>query len=316
MAKQKRKRNGCFGLLCLLLIVGCIVMAASLVLNGSRSKQTGSLYEGIPHSAEGVETFLIVGVGDDEEERENTGLTDTIMLAVVDKAAQSVQILQIPRDTYVGDITPTGKINAIYNRGDDALYHGLEGLSKRIYEMFLIPIDHYVLMDMSDFSNIIDAIGGIPMTVEQEMSYGGVTVYPGEQVLDGEHALVFVRTRNIYDTGDLGRVTAQRQFLEAFAEKIQSMGLKEIIQILPSVMSSIKTDLSLWDMLTLYLSVGTVDLEDLYMTMPPGEPAMINGQSVYLLYPEETAAMLNESFRPYEEDVSASQLGLPYTQYS
>ena len=47
-------------------------MAASLVLNGSRSQQTGSLYEGIPHSAEGVETFLIVGVGDDEEERENT----------------------------------------------------------------------------------------------------------------------------------------------------------------------------------------------------------------------------------------------------
>ena len=78
---------------------------------------TGSLYEGIPHSAEGVETFLIVGVGDDEEERENTGLTDTIMLAVVDKAAQSVQILQIPRDTYVGDITPTGKINAITTAG-------------------------------------------------------------------------------------------------------------------------------------------------------------------------------------------------------
>ena len=45
-------------------------------------------------------------------------------------------------------------------------------------------------MDRSDSSNIIDAIGGIPMTVEQEMSYGGVTVYPGEQVLDGQHALV------------------------------------------------------------------------------------------------------------------------------
>ena len=46
------------------------------------------------------------------------------------------------------------------------------------------------------------------------------------------------------------------------------------------------------------------------MMMPPGEAAMIDGQSVYGLYPEETAAMLNESFRPYGEEVDASQLDL------
>lgn len=292
-----------------MLIACCVLVVGAILLTGQKSP-VGDLYAGMGSSLEGVETFLVVGIGDNEEERESTRLTDTIMLAVLDKAAQSMSILQIPRDTYVGDVTPTGKINAIYNRGEDAEYHGLEGLSRRIYEMFRIPIDHYVLLDMKDFSTIIDSIGGIPMTVEEEMSYKGVTVYPGEQVLDGEHALVFVRTRNIYASGDLGRVSAQRVFLKAFAEKLQSLGVREIIQVLPSVMQAVDTDLSLVDLLTLYLSVGGMDLADLSMMMPPGEAAMVDGQSVYGLYPEETAAMLNESFRPYGEEVDASQLDL------
>ena len=63
---------------------------------------------------EDVVSFLICGI-DDEEGRGLGERTDLIMYVTFDIKAGKVDILQIPRDTYVEN-TPTNKINAVYGR--------------------------------------------------------------------------------------------------------------------------------------------------------------------------------------------------------
>jgi len=300
--------------LCLFLIVCCLFMVFTVLLLGPKDSvihESDTEQQISAQIGDDLETYLIVGIADDENERESTRLTDTIMVVSVDRQHNSIRILQIPRDTYVGNLTPTGKINAIYNRPESAAYHGLEGLSRRIEELFCLKIDHTVTLDMANFADIIDAMGGISMNVEQQMSYRGVTIYPGEQILDGEHALLFVRTRNIYQNGDLGRVSAQRQFLSAFADKVRSMKKLEMIRILPSVMRSIETDLSIWEMMRLYRDVSDIGADGILSMMPPGDSVTVNGQSVYQLRREETAALLNTYFRPDGKPKEAFELILP-----
>ena len=114
--------------------------------------------------------LLVVGVSDDPDERESTRLTDTIMVVSVNIEDQKVNILQIPRDTYVGEETSTHKINAIYAQNPDHL--GLRWFGRpepMIYDQFQVTIDHYVTIQMDGFRDMINAIGGVTMDVPVDM---------------------------------------------------------------------------------------------------------------------------------------------------
>lgn len=305
--KKKRLRNTILTLLSVA-VVAVVVWNSSLFSGG-----LGSLFAGIgtPSALKGkLTTFLVAGIGDDESERSSTNLTDILMLVQVNKADEQIQILQIPRDTYVGDITPTGKVNAIYNRDDSWDYHGMEGLSKRLNEMTALPIDHYVTMKMDGFKDIIDAIGGVEMDVPADMSYKGVHVSAGRQTLDGKEALLVVRTRNIYSSGDLGRVGTQQLFMKAFLEQCKSIGLSEMTAAMPAAFGAIHTDLSAAQALACYNEMKDYDLSSIAIETIPGESAMVGGQSVYLVDGSAAAELLNEKFRPFSNPVDLSELSI------
>lgn len=261
------------------------------------------------HIRDKVNTFLVVGISDDESERESTALTDTILLAQIDFEKNKVSILQIPRDTYVGgEVTPTGKINAIYNRNEEWDYHGLAGLSQKIHEMFQIEIDHYVTMKMDGFADIVDSIGGVPMNVPVDMELNGTVVKAGQQTLNGKQAIAVVRTRNVYSNGDLGRIETQRAFLSAFANQCLNLGTAQMMGLIPKCFESVNTDLTAMDAVEYYKAVKDLDLSNVSVMTVPGEAASYGDQSVYSVYPEHTAQMLNQYFRPYSDSVPASQL--------
>lgn len=258
---------------------------------------------------EKVVTFLVLGIGDDENERENTELTDTIMVATVDLEKKQVNVLQIPRDTYVGRETTTGKINAIYKQKPDIWdYAGLKGLTQMIYEMFQLNIDHYVTITMDAFQEVIDLIGGVEMDVPTEMELNGTYVKAGRQTLSGEQAIAVVRTRNVYANADLGRLDTQKIFLSALVQKCLNLGVGEMTKLVPTMMRSISTDLTAADMLEYYDLIQGLDLGNIQIATVPGDGAMVDGQSVYSVYTQQTADLLNENFRPYSDDVLADEL--------
>jgi LCP family protein required for cell wall assembly len=106
---------------------------------------------------------------------------------------------------------------------------GIEGMRDAAEGITGLQIQYYVLIDMQGFSDLIDALGGVTMTVENRVPMGAghdeegnevaITewIEPGTQVLDGYHALWYARSR--YETSDYDRMQRQAQLQEAMLQQ-------------------------------------------------------------------------------------------------
>ena len=226
-------------------------------------------------------TIMLMGV---DQRKDDVGRSDTLMVVSLDAKNDQVSLLSIPRDTRV-KIKKHGfdKINAAYA-------YGGHKLTQSTVENFLgIPIDHYVIVDTSSFSKIIDAVGGVDIDVEKRMEYedpwddnGGLVIdlKPGMQHMNGATAITYVRYRD--EEGDAGRVRRQQKFMRACADKLSS---PSIVTKLPDVINearrAVKTDLSVGDMISIAAVLKSADDADggLKTGIVPGRWLYIDGVS-------------------------------------
>jgi len=313
----------------LIIVVGGIVIAGMIFLNQAPLQEVNSETESVVTISEEVKTpmefsekslnILVLGIADDEEYRESTKMTDVIMVVNMDFEASQMSILQIPRDTFVGNYTDNYKINSVYKSPSDYTYSGIDGLANIIYDMFKINIDHYVTMQMDGFSDIVDAIGGVtmdvPTTLQTGSKFGKITVEEGLQTLNGQQALVVVRNRYAYANADLGRLDTQKLFLQAFAKEVKSLSLAEMASLIPSVIKCCSTDLTISQVLNYYNELHDINMDDIVAVTIPGTGGMYNTHSVYSPYAQQTAYILNEYFRPYSPDVPVEELNIQTISY-
>lgn len=256
---------------------------------------------------EGQFTVLCLGF---DEDRSNT---DVMMLFLFDIIDKKINILQIPRDCYVPDYTSseTAKINSVYGFGDSEMIP-IQRVVDAVRDNFGIPIDRYITTGCDDIVDMVDLIGGIPINLPEDVFYSyDKIIYAGEQVLDGEHAELFVRARKGYTEGDLGRVKAQRLFLAAAMQKALDMGSIKMTKFLSEVHKKglIATDLTLKEMSILSDFGGLMDLDDVSVHMVPGEAVENhNGYDVYSIHKQATVDLLNKYFRPYQTDLNYDDL--------
>lgn len=157
--------------------------------------------------------------------------TDSMIIARVDPATRSVDLLSIPRDLYVpiAGTSRSTRINSAFN-GEG----GEQRLVDTIEEYFDIPIHHYVEINFVGFQDVVDALGGVPIWFDQPMrdAGSGLDVVAGCHILDGFQALAFARGRNVEffsdghwqkdGTGDLGRTSRQQYFISRVANAAAS----------------------------------------------------------------------------------------------
>ena len=260
---------------------------------------------------EGQFTVLCLGF---DESRSNS---DVMMLFHFDIVNDKINILQIPRDSFVPDYTcsENGKINSVYTLGDESLIP-IQRTVDAVRDTFGIPIDRYITTGCDDIVDMVDLIGGIPIDLPEDVFYSyDKILYAGEQVLNGEQAELFVRARKGYIEGDIGRVKAQRIFLAAAMEKALDMGTVELTKFLTEVYNKgyIGTDLTLQEMSILSDFGSKMDLDDVTVHMVPGEAVDdYNGYSVWSIHKDATVDLLNEYFRPYQPDLTYD--ALPITE--
>ncbi|MGO1590560.1 LCP family protein, partial [Ancrocorticia sp.] len=156
-------------------------------------------------------TYLIVG----SDKREEGGIddgnegqrADTIMLMQVPESGDT-SLVSIPRDAYV-EISEYGanKINAAYSLG------GPELLVSTVENLSGMTVDHYVEVSMSGVSSLVDAVGGVNLCLDYDVSdkKSKLEWTAGCHDVDGETALAFSRMRYSDPKGDLGRGERQRQ---------------------------------------------------------------------------------------------------------
>ena len=227
-------------------------------------------------------TIMIMGV---DERSDDIGRSDTLMVATIDPVKNETSLLSIPRDTRVA-IPRNGydKINAAYA-------YGGEKLTQRTVEDFLgIRIDHYVIINIHAFQKIVDAIGGIDINVEKRMYYedpwdddGGLIIdlRPGMQHMDGKTAVTYVRYRD--EDGDIGRVKRQQKFMRACVDAVTTPAiLPRLPGIISSVIDSVKTDLSVRQMLEFIGTLKESQAKGLRTEMVPGRPLFIDEVSYWI----------------------------------
>lgn len=297
--------------LSLLCVAAVFLMNSPLFANKENDTGgTGKLDENIVTPSEikdKTTNFLVCGI--DYVEGSGRGkLTDVVMLVSFDIEGKNIDILQIPRDSYIGEDYPTGKINAIYGQKTNG---GVKGLAQRVSKTLNISIDHYVTVNMDTFITIVDKIGGVELDVPKKIVLEGTTLQPGLQKLNGKQAEIFVRERKSYANGDLGRIDMQRIFLEALLKKVFTLDAGKIASLAPTLIKEVTTDLTIGEMLGYYNQLVKVDKDqDINFHLLPVIGGTHNGLSVLSIKKYPTADLLNQHFRPYSDPVSAEELGI------
>ncbi|KLU61419.1 putative transcriptional regulator YvhJ [Peptococcaceae bacterium CEB3] len=228
-------------------------------------------------------TVLLVGV-DNRPGEHYISNTDTLILAHLDPTAHRLCLLSVPRDTQI-DLPGHGteKINAVAR-----LDQGLGATARTVGRLLNEPVQGYVEVNFAGFKRIIDILGGVTLTVDENMYYvtgdkkdGVINLKKGTQHLNGSQALQYVRFR--YDRlADIARTMRQQTFLKAVTKEVwQVKTLAKLPWLIPEAYRAVHTDLPLSTLLTWGGALSRYsDLEVVSQTLP-GSFAMDNGISYW-----------------------------------
>lgn len=295
-------------LISILLAISLVSFTATALLESSVLKSSDvdakeeKKYESIMTSVnENVSYFLICGVDLSEN------LTDIIMVVCYDLANNEANVLQIPRDTFVGDV-PTGKINAVYGNPRDG-ESKIKALIRCINSKLGIPIDHYATVTIKGTEKIIDIMGGVDIKLDKSYTLVDDSRKPeqkktfeaGKVHLDGQWATALLRHRKSFNQGDLGRLKNQRAVYAAILKQLTTISFSEVTSIVTNCMDEVSTDLPLGLALGYAEKVNKLKLDKVNIMTLPGQTATIGGLSCWVCHKKETVDLLNNNFRPYEE---------------
>ena len=272
----------------------------------------------VPDELSGTMNILVLGIDystEDAVKRDPIGQTDMILYVRVNGSDHTMTMLQIPRDTLVGEIGGSaGKINGIFANSADK-ENRVNTLAQYITKVFGLPIDDYVTIDMDSLREIVDVFGGIEVYVPVTMEYDGSRLEQGWRVLMGAECEFFLRQRK--DTsatprGDIDRLANQQYFYSALFRRVRTATVGDIIKLTPVVQKYINTSLNFMELVQLGMSVLSIPSENIIIgRLPVARGELYNGQDVMVCAKAETAEFLNEYFRPADDPLAAQQIGTP-----
>ncbi len=317
--RKRRKRKKVLTIVAVSLLVVLLVGAGAAF--ALVTKISSNLTDGLDSSLFDVLTptdtpedpfyMLLLGV-DGSLERDESGefggsyRSDSMMLARIDPQNNKVTLLSIPRDTKVelGEYG-TNKINAAHAFGGPTL--AVEAVSA----LTGVSISHYAEVNFDGFSQIVDALGGVEVDVPIEIddSLAGGHVDAGYQTLNGEQALILVRSRHSYDDygdGDLYRAANQRLVLSAVAQKLLACDALTIANTVRALSECVTTDMGIDQIIAIAQSMRGIDASnDIYTATIPSESEYID--EVWYEIVDETALKkmikrIDAGLAPTEED--------------
>ncbi len=298
-ARQRRSRQSGLGwlpwVLSLLLLVACLLFV--LLLGALALAQQGQALV----SSQSAPTILLLGV---DRRAEESGPTRSDSMILLGQHAQTGQaaMLSLPRDLWVS-IPDVGeqRINAALFFGYDPQDRtaGPRLAMRTVQQELRQPVEHFVLIDFATFVRAVDAVGGVEVDVPQLIvdteyptpDYGIITVQfdPGPQTLNGERALIYVRTRHSDD--DFGRSQRQLQVLQALALKVlQPATWPRLPALYRVIREGVVTDLVAGDVSALWpLAVAMANGEINTATLEDATTPWTTSGGAWVLLPDSAA---------------------------
>ena len=190
----------------------------------------------------GIVNILLIG--QDRREGEETARSDSMILCTYHRKTGNVTMTSFLRDLYVP--IPghhNNRINAAYSEGGAAL------LDRTLRENFDLHVDGNVEVDFSQFSQIIDLLGGVQLELREDEAAEinketGSGLSAGVQVLNGEQALTYARIRKLDADGDFSRTSRQRKLMNALLGSYRNIKWKDLLPLIDELLPLISTDMN------------------------------------------------------------------------
>lgn len=244
--------------------------------------------------------YLILGLDDAASN------SDSILIVSYNSSDNTSSVIQLPRDTYCKSKSPIEKINSVY------AYNKASGLSDKaalqktadfISQKLGLRFDGYLAVRLSDLVKLVDALGGVKINLPHDVVFYDKqgkylrSFKSGENLLSGKDAAFFVRYRAGYANGDLGRLDAQKIFMNAlFETALHDTGIDELFDIAKVFSDTAVTNIKVREILGMVLKHSSKfrDTQITYLTMPGKPVSDKNGIWYYVLNKKATASALEK----------------------
>lgn len=245
MAKVKKRRKIRWGRIFFLLIVLIVVL---LSITG------GGVYAYFKYSINQVKSMNVVIMGLDKATGSAQRNDALMFVTVVPKSAQ-VNIVSIPRDSYVS-------IPCLDNQKDKITHAYVFGKRactiQAVSKMFAVDeVKKYVMVDFKQTIILIDKIGGVELTPSKTFCQKGTDkknycfIKGEKQLIDGQAALAYSRQRKI--DSDIYRALRQQEVIMAIINKAKSMDILKLLPLGLELLKMIDTNLNAIELAAFYL---------------------------------------------------------------
>ena len=242
--------------------------------------------------------FLFLGIAG--EGNSAPELTDTILIINSSPKADNPIGISVPRDLLVKypEKNYYTKINALYQDG------GIETIENKIFEITDLKIDYYLILDLESVKSLIDKLGGIDIVVKEDIydpkfpaEYNSFEIFSlkeGNQHLDGETALKYIRTRN-QSAGDFSRIERQQQVINALKDKILNLSFiwnfPKILSLWNVLQKNASTNIGLTDLKYAWNLIKKANMDEInFNTIAPplviSNTTILGGESASTLIPK------------------------------
>lgn len=284
-----------------------------------RIRYRGDLYD----YNQDIMTFLIMGIDSRSEKvveqanGTNGGQADTIFLLVLNPHTNKMQMIAIDRNTMT-DVDIYGEQGAYVDtiQTQIAIQHGYgdgtvksaEYMKKAVSHLCMdLPIAGYCALNMSSISKINDAVGGVTLTVMQDLTAECPNLVAGATVtLTGDEAYWYLRARDVNQFGSAAlRLQRQKQYMEAFVNQAKKKFKEDPslpVTIFNTLTEYMTTDISLDEATYLASVAAQYSFSENDMLAIPGETKM--GDIYEEFYPDENGLqqlMIDNFYEKVEE---------------
>ena len=287
-----------------ILAILCISRVDTVQLDRAYSNSNATLNSAM------VKNVLLIGT--DGRTAEDHGRSDSMVLLSINYKSSTITMTSFMRDMYVS--IPeyyNDKLNASYSHGGASL------LLDTIENNFNIGIDDCIIVDFSSFIKIVDAIGGVNITVSDseateinnilisEVNYiagdernSDLLTSGGEYLLNGKQALSYSRIRYV-GNADFERTQRQRTVIDAIIKRVKTPNLFRVFNFANTTASQITTNINALEMYGLSLQVPCLLTFDLVQQRIPADDTWyyddIDGQSVIVVDFEQNTKYLSDT---------------------
>lgn len=220
--------------------------------------------------------------------------SDVNMLVTVNPETKQILMTSIPRDYYV-TLTNKGKKDKLTHAG----LGGVENSVSTIENFMGIDINYYARVNFTSLIEMVDALGGITVysPVAFTTLHGGYQIHKGNNEMDGDKALGFVRERYGLSGGDNDRVKNQQRVLTGMLKKAMSPAiLTNYSSVLSSIEGSFETNMSAGEITDLIkMQLNDMASWDIYQIQLTGNGRMMTGGAympnnrLYYMIPNENS---------------------------